>query len=234
MFDNFVAARKPSWKRRALMIVSLGLHGAAALGLLVWSVFHVEELTPPSVSLTFFSSAPPPPPPPPPPAGRKPVERKPKIPKVVQQPSEIPTLVQPNLEKPEEPEEEGEEGGVEGGVPGGVPGGVVGGVVGGTLGAPPPPPPKVVASFVLEGQLVSKPDPHLPEHVVNAAKGQTSLKATYRICVRQDGHISDITVVMPVSGGADAAVIEQLKRTWVYKPQPLPVCTIRNFIFRIN
>jgi len=109
MFDNFVAARKPSWKRRALMIVSLGLHGAAALGLLVWSVFHVEELAPPSVSLTFFSAAPPPPPPPPPPAGRKPVERKPKIPKVVQQPSEIPTLVQPNLEKPEEPEEEGED-----------------------------------------------------------------------------------------------------------------------------
>lgn len=233
MFDNFVAARKPSWKRRALMIVSLGLHGAAALGLLVWSVFHVEELAPPAVSLTFFSAAPPPPPPPPPPAGRKPVEHKPKVPKVVQQPSEIPQLVQPTLEKPEEPEDEGEEGGVEGGVPGGVPGGVVGGVVGGVLGAPPAPPPKTVASFVLEGQLVNKPDPHLPEYVINAAKGQ-ALRATYRICVRQDGHISDITVVTPVSGGADAAIIEQLKRTWVYKPQPLPVCTMRNFIFRIN
>jgi protein TonB len=230
MFDNFVAGRKPSWKRRALIMVSLALHGGAALGLLIWSVFHVEELAPPAVSLTFFSAAPPPPPPPPPPAGRKPVEHKPKVQKVVQQPTEIPKLVQPNLEKPEEPEEEGEEGGVEGGVPGGVPGGVVGGVLGGTLGAPPPPAPKVVASFVLDQQRISYPDPHPPPNV--GSKGQT-LRGAYRICVRQDGHISDITVITPVSG-ADATIIEQLKRTWVYKPQPLPVCTTRNFVFVIN
>src|SRR5215831_18614243 len=224
MFDQFIAGRKPSWKRRALIIVSLVLHGAAALGLLIWSIFYVEELAPPAVSLAFFSAAPPPPP------GRKTVERKPKVPKVVQQPTEIPKLVQPPIEKPEE--QEGDEEGVEGGVPGGVPGGVVGGVVGGVLGAPPPQPPKMVASFVLDGQRVSSPDPRLPEGVVSAHPGQ-QLKGTYRICVRQDGRVSDVTVLTPVPG-ADPAIIEQLKSTWIYKPQPLPVCTIRNFIFIIK
>jgi hypothetical protein len=41
-------------------------------------------------------------------------------------------------------------------------------------------------------------------------------------------------VIAPVSGGADAAIIEQLKHTWLYKPQALPVCTMRNFVFHIN
>src|SRR5215472_11325422 len=233
MFDQFIAGRKPSWKRRALIIVSLVLHGGAALGLLIWSIFYVEELAPPALSLTFFSAAPPPPPPPPPPAGRKTVERKPKVPKVVQQPTEIPKLVQPPVEKPEERDEDSDDG-VEGGVPGGVPGGVVGGVVGGVLGAPPPqgPPPKMVASFVLDGQRISSPDPRLPEAVLSAHPGQ-QLKGTYRICVRQDGRISEVTVLTPVPG-ADPAIIEQLKSSWVYKPQPLPVCTIRNFIFIIK
>src|SRR5262252_9333000 len=226
MFDHFIAGRKPSWKRRALMIVSLAVHGAAAMGLLVWSILHIEELAPPAVSLTFFSAAPPPPPPPPPPAGRKPVEHKPKVTKVVQQPTEIPKLVQPTLEKPEEPEEDSAQG-EEGGVPGGVPGGVV--------GAPPPPAaaPKVVASFVLDAQRIASPEPHLPEEFVRKYNHGDQLRGTYRICVRQDGHISDINVVTPVSG-ADQVIIEQLKRTWVYKPQPLPVCTVRNFVFRIN
>src|SRR5215470_9399226 len=102
MFDRYLAQTKPSWKRRALVIASMVLHGAAGAVLLVWSFLHVEEIAPPAVSLTFFSAAPPPPPPPPPPAGRKTVERKPKVPKVVQQPTEIPKLVQPPIEKPEE------------------------------------------------------------------------------------------------------------------------------------
>src|SRR5262249_25909472 len=194
---------------------------------------RVAALHPRAPPLTLLSAAPPPPPPPPPPAGRKTVERKPKPTKVVQQPTEIPKLVQPPLEKPEEREEDSDQDGVEGGVPGGVPGGVVGGVVGGVLGAPPPQaPPKVVASFVLEGQRLSAPDPRLPDSILSAHPGQ-QLKAVYRICVLQDGHISDITVITPLPGG-DPAIIEQLKRTWIYKPQPLPVCTIRNFVFNIK
>lgn len=59
---------KPNWIGRTIFITSIVLHAGAAIGLLIWSVFHVEELPPPEVTLTFFN-APPPPPPPPPPAG---------------------------------------------------------------------------------------------------------------------------------------------------------------------
>jgi hypothetical protein len=34
--------------------------------------------------------------------------------------------------------------------------------------------------------------------------------------------------------GADDAVITQLRSTWTYKPQPLPVCSVRNFVFKIS
>ncbi len=61
MFEHYIAGTKPSWKRRALIIVSIGLHAAAAVVLVIWSLLHVEEISPPAVSLTFFSAVPPPP-----------------------------------------------------------------------------------------------------------------------------------------------------------------------------
>src|SRR2546430_13368258 len=133
MFDRYVQGTKPRWKRRAVLTVALALHGIAAVVLIVYSFIHVEEITPPALSLTFFS-APPPPPPPPPPA-KKHTEVK-HIEKKIVTPTSIPQLVQPKQEE-EKDEDKGEEGGVEGGVAGGVAGGTVGGVVGGT-GAPPP------------------------------------------------------------------------------------------------
>lgn len=176
MFDRYVSGTKPSWKRRALVIASIALHGVAAVVLLIWSVLHVDEIAPPALSLTFFS-APPPPPPPPPPAGHKSVERKKPTPTKIQQPTEIPKLVQPKEpEKPAEEEGEGEEGGVEGGVKGGVAGGVVGGVVGGQLGgtgtAPPPPKPKNVPASAMKNQELDTPVPHLPDIVRIQRKGR--------------------------------------------------------------
>jgi protein TonB len=234
MFEHYIAGTKASWKRRALVIASIAVHAVVAAGLLIWSVLHVEEIAPPAVSLTFFS-APPPPPPPPPPAGRKAVEHKPRpTPKVLQQPTEVPKLVQPP--EPKEEEEEGEEGGVEGGVAGGVAGGTVGGVIGGVLQEKPPAPPpapKLVPSFVLDGQRLSSPDPHLPEAFIQQHARGEQIRGTYRICISPDGRVSDVTVVTPIPG-ADSAVIEQLKATWRYKPQPIPVCNIRNFIFKLR
>lgn len=234
MFDRYVAGYKPSWKRRALLIASLIMHGLAGVALLVWSVLHVEEIAPPALSLTFFS-APPPPPPPPPPAGKKKTEIKPKVQQVIRQPTEIPKLIQPK--EPEKEEDEGEEGGVEGGVKGGVAGGVVGGVVGGTLGGTgtkleAAPKPKSVASFVLDAQRLSYPEPHLDPSFTGAHQKQTVI-GTYKICIRQDGRVSDVTPITSIPG-QDVIVIRQLKETWVYKPQPLPVCSTRIFKFIIN
>src|SRR4051812_23617234 len=151
MFDRYVQGTKPSWKRRAVLTVSLALHGIAAVVLVVYSFIHVEEITPPALSLTFFS-APPPPPPPPPPA-KKHTEVK-HIDKKIVTPTTVPQLVQPKQEEQKD-EDDGEEGGVEGGVAGGVKGGVVGGVVGGTGTPGPAPKAKNVPPHMLEQQKLS-------------------------------------------------------------------------------
>src|SRR5258706_13979804 len=103
MFDRYVEQTKPSWKRRALIIASVGLHGAAAVVLVVWSFFHVDEIAPPALSLTFFSAAPPPPPPPPPPpkASTTPkVERKIKPTQTMGHPTNVKHLIQPKQQEP--------------------------------------------------------------------------------------------------------------------------------------
>jgi protein TonB len=247
VFENYVSQGKASWKRRTLFIASIVAHVGAGIGLLIYSVFHVEELPPPEVTLTFFNAPPPPPPPPPPPAGatqQKKASTKPKI---------VPTktaLIQPKTkeekeEKPEKNEPAGEPGGVQGGVAGGVQGGVVGGVVGGvpTHAPPPPPPPaptaapapvapKMVPSFVFDKERINAPDPHLPESFMNRHPKET-FNATYRICVGTDGRITEASAVHPI-GGVDDDVLGQIRRTWLYKPQPLPVCSMRVFVFKIN
>ncbi len=121
---------------------------------------------------------------------------------------------------------------------GGVGGdGIVGAPSGGVVRAPDvveakpsPPRRKVVPSFTLDQQRISSPEPSLPPNI--GSKGQR-LIGTYRICVDQDGHISDITVITPISG-ADSSIIDQLKRTWVFKPQLQPICGAKTFLFVVR
>jgi periplasmic protein TonB len=226
---------KTGWLRRTLFIGSIGFHGAAAVGGIIYSVFHVEELPPPEVTLTFFN-APPPPPPPPPPAGaqQKKAQTKPKIVPVKTNTLKEPT--KPKDEPKDEPDKAGERGGVQGGVAGGVAGGVVGGVVGAPPTSAPPPAapvaPKMVPSFVFDKERISSPDPHLPDDFKDRHPKQT-LNATYRICVGTDGRITEASVVHGI-GAVDDAILRQVRSTWVYKPQPVPVCSMRVFVFKIN
>jgi periplasmic protein TonB len=204
MFDRYVQGTKPSWKRRAVLTVSLALHGIAALVLIVYSFVHVEEITPPALSLTFFS-APPPPPPPPPPASHKKVEHK--IEKKIVTPTTVPQLVQPKQEE-EKDEDKGEEGGVEGGVAGGVAGGTVGGVVGGT-GAPPPKA-KNVPPMKLEQEKLSGEMPHLPDIVKIQRKGTGEATAMVKICIDQGGHVNQVSIIQGIPG-ADAAILSAVR-----------------------
>src|SRR6476661_5051857 len=95
MFDRYVAAQHQTAgarRRRVLVLVSVIAHALALVGLLVWSVVHVEAMAPPPITVTFFKASAPPPPPPPPPAGarHKPTP-KPRTPR----PHEAQPLVQP-------------------------------------------------------------------------------------------------------------------------------------------
>jgi protein TonB len=227
MFDRYVQGTKPSWKRRAVLTVSLALHGIAALVLVVYSFVHVEEITPPALSLTFFS-APPPPPPPPPPA-RKHTEVK-HIEKKIVTPTTVPQLVQPKQEEKEEDKDDGEEGGVEGGVAGGVKGGTVGGVVGGT-GAPPPKA-KNVPPAKFDADALYKPMPHLPGIVTIQRKGTGEAVWMGKVCIDQGGKVNQISIMQGIPGG-DSAIMDTM-RSWKFKTQPFPICTMIRLVYTID
>ena len=238
MFDRYAAATAPSWGRRAVIIVSLVLHGVAAIALFIYSIFHVEEIAPPAVSLTFFS-APPPPPPPPPPAHKKTTTEHKVVPvtQVVVPTNKIvqPTKVEKDEKKDDKDDkDDGEEGGVEGGVTGGTVGGVHGGTVGGTgtdLNAKPASP-RMVAGFTLAAQVISAADPHLTDEF-KSAHPQQVVKGMYKICLGTDGHVTDVSPMTAIPG-MDSTIIQQIRSSWSYKPQPLPVCFAKPFAFKIN
>ena len=108
MFDRYVQAQeKPAGRgiKRLLVIVSIVVHALIAVGLVIYSFIHVEEMAPPLLTVTFFSAAapPPPPPPPPPPAGKKKTTTQKKP---TQQPTKVQPLIQPKEPEKEEPKEE--------------------------------------------------------------------------------------------------------------------------------
>lgn len=140
------------------------------------------------------------------------------------QPTEVPKFVQPVKEEPKQEESKSDDDGVEGGVEGGV----AGGVVGGAVGAPPPKqeePKKAVLkpAFLLKSQKTGGQDPHLPEVIKAQRKGQT-VQGTYKICIDLSGQVREVNTVSSIPG-ADENVISAL-RSWTFKPQPIPVCTM--------
>jgi protein TonB len=224
MFDRYVQGTKPSWKRRAVLTVSLALHAIAAIVLVVYSFIHVEEITPPALSLTFFSAPPPPPP------AKKHTEVK-HIEKKIVTPTTVPQLVQPKQEEVKD-DDDGEEGGVEGGVAGGVKGGVVGGVVGGTGTPGPPPKAKNVPPHMLEQQKIAGELPHLPDIVKIQRKGTGEAVAMVKICIDQGGRVNQVSIIQGIPG-ADSEILSTV-RSWKYKPQPIPICSMVKFEFSIN
>jgi protein TonB len=227
MFDRYVQGTKPSWKRRAVLTVSLALHGIAVIVLVVYSFVHVEEITPPALSLTFFSAPPPPPPPPPPAKHHTEVKH---IEKKIVTPTTVPQLVQPKQEEEKPDEDDGQEGGVEGGVAGGVAGGTVGGVVGGT--GVPTPKAKNVPPHVLDTEKISGDTPHLPDIVTIQRKGTGDAIFMAKVCVDQSGHVNQVSVIQGIPG-ADSSIMNTL-RTWRFKPQAIPICSMLRFVYTIN
>jgi protein TonB len=138
-----------SLARRVVFVLVAVAHGAVIAAGVVYSYWHVDELTPPTLRVTFISAAPPPPPPPPPPAGgssrpkKVAIKTTPVTPVVVPKPTDIvqprekpAPVVKKEFRKHDDEEEEEDDGprGVKGGVKGGVIGGIAGGEVGGEVG----------------------------------------------------------------------------------------------------
>jgi periplasmic protein TonB len=261
-FDAYrTQGQSPAKKRRRITYaLSAIFHGGLiALGV-VYSFWHVDELTPPTLRVTFMSAAPPPPPPPPPPAGggapKKKITVKPKVtptpvipkPTDIVQPRETPAPVKRTVRKHDDEEEDededtpgvrgGQKGGVAGGVIGGAIGGTIGGtkggVIGGTIGGTGAP---VASKFLPPNmgalQKESGADPPFPPSL---RRGDMVYVVQVKICVTRAGAVESVTLAKKADPLLDDSVVSTVK-TWHYRPLmanniAVPFCYFGRFEFK--
>jgi len=246
-FRAQAAAPARAGRKRLWYALSIAFHGALIGAGVAYSFWHIEELSPPLLKITFLSAAPPPPPAAPPPAGggafgKKKVTVKPK-PVVVPKPE----IVQPKeLPKKEEPKEEpktedkGEKDGVKGGVVGGTPGGVVGGTPGGTVGGIPggvvggtPGASKFLPPHMGAAQKLSGADPPFPPSL---RKTGTIYRILVRIFVSAAGTVEKVQLMKGCDSLLDAGVLSTVK-SWRFRPYmanatPIPFSYLATFEFK--
>ncbi len=251
-FEAFRAESRGRPRRGRLMVaISIAFHAVLLSAGVAYSFWHVDELTPPSVKVTFLSAAPPPPPPPPPAGGggaaRKKVAMRPKT--AIKQPD----IVQPRETPKEEPQPNetrddgpGERGGVKGGVIGGVKGGVIGGTIGGTIGGQIGGTKGGVIGGTVGGTGSARKfippgatPPHQgPEPAFPPALNHGGLEYNVRImyCVTTTGAVDSVKLVKGADSLLDDNVVRAVK-TWRFAPvlagaTPVPWCTLALFNFK--
>jgi protein TonB len=245
---------RPRRRRRVTYTVSLIVH-AALLGVgIAYSFWRVDEISPPTVRVTFMSSAPPPAAPPPPAAGGgSAAPRKKILPKV--KPT-LATLVQPRLIPPkretdepktEPPDDDDPDQAFAGGTRGGTKGGTIGGTIGGTLGGTPggtigggaggtpgprSTPPRMVAPNMGAKQKASGDDPEFPAILRRAG---TLYVVLAKVCVSRTGTVDGVSILKGAHPMLDAKVIAAVK-AWRYRPlladsNAVPFCYPLRFEF---
>jgi protein TonB len=248
MFSNFTAGhnrKMPAWAVPLLAAV-VGLHFVVFATMWVQSIWQIEMLDRPKVSVDLAVAPPPPPPPPPPKGGAKPQTqviqpKKIKVKDIVQ-----PTHVEKNTPTPvvETNTPDGDENGVEGGVEGGV----VGGDPNGVLGAPPPPPPpppppappQIVPPKLLEGSRIAGEAQIIPDDNTKteiSRSGKDKIIGTFKLCLSTDGSVGAVSMIK--STGFDqynAKILSTIRTQWKYRPyvvngKAVPVCTAVTFIY---
>jgi protein TonB len=255
-FDAFrgQSQTQPRAGRRLTTALSIAFHGALLAAGVAYSFWHIDELTPPSVKVTFLTGAPPPPPPPPPAGGggaRRRIAGKPK-PTLQPRPSD---LVQPHETPRQAPQESprpdsegpGEKAGVKGGVIGGTVGGTIGGTVGGAVGG------KVggvvggsiggagtapVAAKFLPPNLgaLQKESGDLPPLPPSLNRAGASYVVMAKICVARTGNVDSVTLVKRADPLLDDGVVRTVK-SWRFRPllandTAVPFCYFGRFEFK--
>jgi TonB family protein len=245
---------RPRWRRRLTLTISIVLHAALLAGGIAYSFWHVEEITPPTVRVTFLASAPPPSPAPSPSSGGNPAPKKSA--KVTPKPT-LTALVQPKLEtpkktepKPQEPDDDDPDQAF---APGqaGNPGTAIGNSKGPRQAGDPhdnPPgtdgpaaaPPKVVAPKMLAPQLGalqkdSGADPEFPAVLRRSGMVYTVLS---KICVSRSGTVESVSILKGADSMLDRNVVNAVKG-WRYHPlladnNAIPFCYFGRFEFKAN
>jgi periplasmic protein TonB len=218
-FDAFLYQdkAKPRKLLRIALFVAVVFHAGLLSAAGVHSFWKVDELSPPTVAVTFLSGTPPPPPPPPPPKKKK-TNPTPKPTHIVQPKANA--IVQPKEKEEPEEEDEGEEGGVEGGVAGGV----VGAVPVETQTA------KFLPPSVGKGQaLVDWNDPrYRPRLPPQLNRAGMIVWGLFKLCVTAQGTVSSVQILKSADQLVDKDWSALLK-TVPHKPysiggRPVPYC----------
>jgi outer membrane biosynthesis protein TonB len=230
---------RPRRGRRLTLILSVILHALAGTAAVAYSFWHVEELSPSTVTVTFVSAAAAPPAPPPPPAppggaaapaaskrragtaARQKPELPPKTPELV-----APVLPSPvkvaEVERPKEalasetPRQDVAAGSTSGAGVSGVAGGVKGGVAGGSA------------------QLkVSGAEPDFP---ANLRRPGANFLVMAKICVGITGGVESVTLLKRAEPALDVNVVSTVKG-WRFRPMtanntPVPFCYFGRFEFK--
>jgi protein TonB len=224
--------------RRAVTLpVSILLHAAAALAIVLVPLLASDVLPEQQSSVRAFFVEPLSVPPPPPPPAARPAAAPRVAPKPQPQtqafvaPVEVPTEITPEQAL----DLGGDDTGSADGVDGGVPGGVVGGIVGGLPEAPPPPvTPVRVGGMVREPRRLVVVPPVYPEVAAKARiQGTVIVEAT----VNERGRVVNVSLVQGAPLFSDAA-LEAVKK-WVYTPTlvsgvPTPIIMTVTVHFRLN
>jgi protein TonB len=244
-FDSFRAQDRlhPRRQRRVAFALVVVFHGALIAAGVVYSFWHVEELTPPTLRVTFMSMAPPPPPPPPPPRSgggarskkvavktKTPEPEPVKPPEIVQPPDKVKPVkkvfrqhedeyVEPDSTKegsgPGKGVGKGVIDGEDDGEEGGVVGGKPGGIIGGTIGGTgTKAAPKTVSTQLGGLQKMSGADPLFP---LALRRGDMEYVVEARICVSPTGAVDSVTVTKRSDGLLDANVVSAV-RSWRFRP----------------
>jgi len=216
--------------------VSIALHAAGALALVVIPVLMADANPEVTSGVRAFlveplSVAPPPPPPAAHPAAAPRVVPKPQPQQqAFVAPVEVPTEI-----TPEQSLDLGAENGAPGGVDGGVPGGVVGGIVGGLPDAPAPAAAPVrVGGSVREPKRLVAVQPVYPQLAQMARlQGVVIIEAT----INERGRVVNATLLSGLPMLNEAA-LEAVKK-WVYTPTlvngvPTPIIMTVTVRFRLS
>ena len=226
-FEAFRNESKGRPRRTRLMIaVSIAFHAVLLSAGVAYSFWHIDELTPPTVKVTFLSAAPPPPPPPPPAGGGGAARKKPVIrPKT---PTKVAELVQPRETPKEEPRETKPDPTEGPGERGGVKGGVIGGTIGGT-GAP-----KFLPPNLAKGLKSSGDNPAFPAAL---RKPGAVYRVLAKYCITVTGTVDQVKIMQSAGPELDESV-QRTVRSWHFRPylsaagSAVPFCTVEAFEFR--
>lgn len=236
---------RPFRVRRVTYVVSLVAHGAALIAALAYSLWRVDELVPPAVTVTFVTGASlPVPPPPPAPAGpegagdaatarrKVPLRPRPQITakaELVQpKPDEKPVPVEAPKAVATAPADEpepasvgtstrtGSAGGATSGS--GDPGGAVGGVRGGVSGGVGAGPVSVPAKVLPPhlGQMQKLSAPD-PLFPVTLRQAGATYHVLARITVAPSGAVENVALLKRAHPDLDASVLATV-RTWRHRP----------------